>query len=60
MLATTAMGLSLYVGQIIAPPLIGALESAWSLHAGIALCGVFMLLASACCIPAPRCLAFSS
>lgn len=53
MLATTAMGLSLYVGQIIAPPLIGALESAWSLHAGIALCGVFMLLASACCIPAP-------
>ena len=53
MLATTALGLSLYIGQIIAPPLIGALESVVSLHVGIALCGVFMLLASVCCIFAP-------
>ena len=53
MLATTALALSLYLGQIVAPPLIGALESAVSLHAGIALCGVFMLLTSLCCRVAP-------
>ena len=34
MLATTALALSLYLGQIVAPPLIGALESAVNLHAG--------------------------
>ena len=53
MLATTAMGLSLYVAQIIAPPLIGALETAFSLHVGIALCGAFMILTSVCCLVAP-------
>ncbi len=53
MLATTALALSLYLGQIVAPPLIGALESAVNLHAGICLCGVFMLLSSICCRIAP-------
>ena len=53
MLATSALALSLYLGQIAAPPLIGALESAVSLHAGIGLCGAFMLLTSACCWLAP-------
>ena len=53
MLATTAMGLSLYLGQIVAPPLVGALEAAVGLHAGIALCGGFMLLTSLCCRFAP-------
>ena len=53
MLATTALALSLYLGQIVAPPLIGALESAVNLHLGICLCGVFMLLTSLCCRIAP-------
>ena len=51
MLATTLLMLSLFVAQAITSPLIGALESAVSLHAGIAMCGVFMVLASLCCIP---------
>ena len=53
MLATTSLALSLYLGQIVAPPLIGALESTISLHAGICLCGVFMLFSSLCCWIAP-------
>ena len=53
MLATTALALCLYLGQIVAPPLIGALESTISLHAGICLCGVFMLFSSLCCWIAP-------
>ena len=56
LLATTALCLALYLPQIVASPIIGALESAFSLHAGIALCGVFMILCSVCCIlsPLPR------
>ena len=53
MLATTSMGLSMYVAQAGAPPLIGALEEAFSLHVGIALCGAFMILTSVCCLLAP-------
>ena len=53
MLATTSMSLCLYLAQIVASPLIGALESAVSLHAGIAFCGLFMMLTSACCLFAP-------
>lgn len=51
MLATTVLMLSLFLAQAITSPLIGALEAAFSLHVGIAMCGMFMLLASLCCIP---------
>jgi len=49
MFATTSMVLSLYLGEAIIPPVIGALEAAFNLHVGIALCGVFMVIASVCC-----------
>lgn len=49
MFATTSMVLSLYLGEAIVPPVIGALEAAFSLHVGIALCGVFMAITSVCC-----------
>jgi len=50
MFATTAMVLSLYLGEAIVPPVIGALESMFNLHVGIALCGVFMVLTSVFCM----------
>ena len=49
MFATTCMVLSLYLGEAIVPPVIGALESMFNLHVGIALCGVFMVLTSVFC-----------
>ena len=50
MLATTVMMLALYLAQAVVSPVIGALESAFSLHAGIGLCGAFMLLCSGFCL----------
>ena len=46
MLATTVMMLALYLAQAVVSPVIGALETAFSLHAGIGLCCAFMLLCS--------------
>ena len=49
MFATTSMVLSLYLGEAVVPPVIGALETAFSLHVGIGLCGVFMAVTSVFC-----------
>lgn len=49
MFATTAMMLAVYLGQAVAPPIIGALGAAFSLHAGMAFCVAFTLLASVFC-----------
>ncbi len=48
MLATTVMMLALYLAQAIVSPVIGALEAAVNLHAGIGLCAAFMILSSVC------------
>ena len=50
MLATTVLMLSLYIGQVIVSPVIGALEASVGLQWGIALCGVFTVLCSVFCI----------
>ena len=50
MLATTVLMLSLYIGQVIVSPVIGALEASVGLQWGIALCGAFTILCSVCCI----------
>jgi len=49
MFATTAMMLAVYLGQAVAPPVIGALGAAFSLHVGIAFCIAFTLLCSLFC-----------
>ena len=49
MFATTAMMLAVYLGQAVAPPVIGALGAAFSLHAGIAFCIAFTFLCSLFC-----------
>ena len=50
LLVTTAMMLALYAGQAVSSPLIAALESAFGLRAGIALCAVCMALCSGLCV----------
>lgn len=47
--ATTALMLSLYLGQSVSSSVIGALENAFSLRAGILLCGICMIGWSVCC-----------
>lgn len=49
MFATTAMMLAVYLGQAVAPPVIGALGAAFSLHVGIAFCIAFTFLCSLFC-----------
>jgi predicted MFS family arabinose efflux permease len=49
MFATTAMMLAVYLGQAVAPPVIGALASAFSMHAGMIFCAAFMFLCSVFC-----------
>lgn len=49
MFATTAMMLAVYLGQAAAPPIIGALGAAFSLHVGIAFCIAFTFLCSLFC-----------
>jgi len=49
MFATTAMMLAVYLGQAVAPPIIGALGAAFNLHVGIAFCIVFTLMCSLFC-----------
>ena len=50
LLATTGMMFALYLGQSFSSPLIGALEKAINLRAGMILCAVSMPLCSLCCI----------
>lgn len=47
--ATTSLMLSLYLGQSVSSSVIGALENAYSLRAGIGLCGICMIGWSLCC-----------
>lgn len=49
MFATTAMMLAVYLGQAVAPPIIGALGAAFNLHVGIAFCVAFTFLCSLFC-----------
>jgi len=49
MFATTAMMLAVYLGQAVAPPVIGALGAAFSLHVGIVFCIAFTFLCSLFC-----------
>ncbi len=49
LLASTTMMFALYLGQSLSSPLIGFLESAISLRAGIILCAACMPLCSLCC-----------
>jgi len=49
MFATTAMMLAVYLGQAVAPPIIGALGAAFNLHVGIAFCAAFTFLCSLFC-----------
>ncbi len=48
---TTALMLSLYVGQSVSSPIIGALEAAVSLKAGMGVCCLSMALTSLFCLP---------
>ena len=41
--ASTALMLSLYLGQSVSSPVIGALENAFSLRTGISACGITMI-----------------
>ena len=47
--ATTALMLSYYLGEAAASPILGAMESAFSLGAGMILCAALMAGASLCC-----------
>ncbi|MCR4621910.1 MAG: MFS transporter [Clostridiales bacterium] len=47
---TTALMLSLYIGQSVSSPIIGALEAAFSLRSAMALCCVCMALTSVACL----------
>lgn len=49
MFATTAMMLAVYLGQAVAPPVIGALGAAFNLHVGIIFCIAFTFLCSLFC-----------
>lgn len=49
MFATTAMMLAVYLGQAVAPPMIGALGAAFNLHVGIVFCIAFTLMCSLFC-----------
>lgn len=49
MFATTAMMLAVYLGQTVAPPVIGALAAAFNLHVGIGFCIAFTFLCSLFC-----------
>lgn len=49
MFATTAMMLAVYLGQAVAPPVIGALGAAFNLHVGIVFCIIFTFLCSVFC-----------
>ena len=51
---TTALMLSLYVGQSVSSPLIGALEAAVSLKAGMLVCCAGMALTSLLCLAGGR------
>lgn len=50
MFATTVLMLALYAGQGSSPPLVGAIESAFGLHTGIAVCAVALIISSVCCL----------
>ena len=50
LVGTTALILSCYLGEAIASPLIGALEAAFGLRAGMVLCCGFMILSSLSCL----------
>ena len=50
LLATTGMMFALYFGQIFASPLIGFLEKAINLRAGMIMCAAAMPLCSVCCM----------
>lgn len=52
MLATTPMMLALYLGEAIAPPVIGALESSVGLQWGMVSCCAVMLVTALFCFPA--------
>lgn len=52
MLVTTFLMLSFYLGQAIGPAMTGKLESRFNLQTGLAVCAVFIVLASGCCISA--------
>ncbi len=49
MFATTAMMLAVYLGQAVAPPIIGALGAAFNLHVGIAFCAASTFLCALFC-----------
>ena len=51
LLVTTAMMLSLYLGQCVSSPLIAAIDSFAGLQAGMYMCVVCMLLCSVCNMP---------
>ena len=56
MLATTPMMLSLYLGEAVAPPVIGALESSAGLEWGmVSCCAVMLVTALFCFFAAARC-----
>jgi len=50
LLVTTGIMLSLYLGEAISSPAIAALESLFSLKAGVLLCALSMILFSVCCL----------
>ncbi|MBQ4563010.1 MAG: MFS transporter [Lachnospiraceae bacterium] len=50
LLVTTLLMLSFYLGQVIGPAMVGALESAYDLHVGIGVCSGFIALTSLCCL----------
>jgi len=52
MFATTVLMLALYAGQAITPPVIGAMETAFGLRTGIALCAAAIILCSVSCMTA--------
>ena len=54
LVGTTALMLSYYLGEAIASPLIGALEAAFGLRAGMLLCCGFMMLSSVSCLLVAR------
>lgn len=50
MLVTSANMIMVFIAQVIASPLIGALESAFNLHVGIVILGICMMLCSVCAL----------
>ena len=43
------MMLAVYLGQAVAPPIIGALGAVFNLHVGIAFCAASTFLCALCC-----------